>query len=368
MIRSSLLFATLIFLGASCQDDELPGNACNSDFDQTILFAAVADNLILPGYETLADDLEELRLAHLDFVADPTPATLTPLREKFESSWITWQSVEQFNFGPAEEFTLRQRFNPFPLNVDETEARIAAENLDFSNPDASFTQGFPALDYLLYGTGDTYDAIIVTLEEPSYRAFLADQISDLASTSAIVRNKWRDGYRDQFVNNTGTAAGSSLSLMVNNLNQNYEILKRDRLGIPSGVLTIGIPNPDRVEAPHSGISLELARASLRATYAFYLSHDPSSEPEITGLDDYLIAIDARKNDQSLDALIRAQFDVAVSTLNALDGRLQDLAADETSRVVDAYNEVTKNLVNLKTDLPSVLCVSITYVDNPSDSD
>jgi len=60
--------------------------------------------------------------------------------------------------------------------------------------------------------------------------------------------------------------------------------------------------------------------------------------------------------------------LAIASLTNLEGSLQEEVAENQAAVENAYAEVTKNLVNLKTDLPSVLCVSITYIDNPSDSD
>ena len=87
-----------------------------------------------------------------------------------------------------------------------------------------------------------------------------------------------------------------------------------------------------------------------------------------GLDDYLATIGAQKNGQSLNQIIQTQFTAAQSALNALSGKLSDAVDNNTSTVETAYNELSKQLVNIKTDMPSVMCISITYIDNPSDSD
>ena len=83
---------------------------------------------------------------------------------------------------------------------------------------------------------------------------------------------------------------------------------------------------------------------------------------------FLIKINAEKNGQSLNDLIKAQFTAAIDAVKNTPAPLHDTVVNDNETVVNAYNEITKQLVNIKTDLPSVLCVSITYIDNPSDSD
>ena len=67
-------------------------------------------------------------------------------------------------------------------------------------------------------------------------------------------------------------------------------------------------------------------------------------------------------------MIKNQFTAAKNALAALTGKLSDEVTNNTSVVETAYNELSKQVVNIKTDMPSVMCISITYVDNPSDSD
>jgi hypothetical protein len=145
------------------------------------------------------------------------------------------------------------------------------------------------------------------------------------------------------------------------------LIKREKLGVPSGVLTLGFSNPDKVEAPGLAISKELALEALKASKSLYLGMSVSDADGL-GLDDYLTEVNALKSEEKLDDLIQNQFELAIRSIENLELTLQEEARDNQENVENAYAEVTKNLVNLKTDLPSVLCVSITYIDNPSDSD
>ena len=368
-----LSFVALTFILSSCKDDETGGgDACTSDFNQKAMFENVADNLILPELKVFQTSVNELETVITDFIDNPDTETFLAFYPVLTETWIKWQTVAQYSFGPAEEVFLRNSLNNFPLNVEETEAKILAGDTDFSSPDA-YDKGFPALDYLLAGVdGNQFASTIISFYNEDenrdlYKAYALAIVQDIKTRTDAVVSKWEGSYRDEFVNNTGTAAGTSLSLIINGLNQNYELIKREKLGIPSGVLTLGFANPDKVEAQNLRISKELAIEALKATKNLYLGVGINGVDGL-GLDDYLVEVNALKSDERLDDLIQAQLDVAISTLVNIEPSLQEEVVENQGNVESAYAEVTKNLVNLKTDLPSVLCVSITYIDNPSDSD
>ncbi|MEQ8706506.1 MAG: imelysin family protein [Phaeodactylibacter sp.] len=361
-----LTASVLLFSGC---DSNMGGtqSPCESDFDQQALFQHVVDALILPGYAALELSTQNLQTAASDFAQAPSPETLDEVRTAFQAAYLNWQDAAQYEFGPAEEVALRATLNNFPLNINALESRIVGGAYDFANPN-TFDKGFPALDYLLYGLGDRTDgAIVAQFEEAAYAEFLTAQTAFMAESVKRVHDAWKNGYRDQFLVTTGTAAGASLSQIINGLNEHYEMIKRDKLGIPSGVVTLGFTNPDKVEAPYSGLSLALAQRALLAAEQFYLGvgRDGQNGP---GLDDYLEAVNATKEGESLNTRIQQQFDVAKAALAAVPAPLRTAVDENNDLAVTAYNEIARQIVNLKTDMPSVLCVAITYIDNPSDSD
>ncbi len=358
---SILLF--FIVLITACGPDEPVSTGCDTEFDQEAMFTNLADNLIIPAYADLKTQVDDLSTKNADFQSSLSSTDLVTLRATFQETYRIWQSASPYIFGPSEDVFLFNSVNNFPLNVEETEAKITNENYDFSSPDA-FDKGFPAIDYLLYGIGNDETEIINQFtNEPKYLTYLTKVIEDIKTRVDATATGWND-YRATFVTNTGTAAGSSLSLIVNAFNQNYEYIKREKLGIPSGVLTLGFTNPTKVEAFYSGSSVALANQALSKSFEFYLGKNG------LGLDDYLRAIGTMKDDITLDEAIQVQFQTAINTVQDLGTiiPLSELVETETTEVVNAYNEVTKQLINIKTDMPSVLCVSITYIDNPSDAD
>lgn len=356
-----VMLALGIFVG--CGDDEM-SDPCASDFDQSAMLVNVADNIITPAYASFQDAVNEMNAAANNFINAPSVAELEVFRIAWKNAYIEWQSVAQYEFGSAEMLFLRNSLNNFPANTTAINEKIIGNDYNFDDPEA-FDKGFPALDYLLYGIAATPEDIIIQYTTDAAATdrinYLAAIVEDMKVRVDNTVEGWGT-YRNDFVNNTGTSAGTGLSLIINNLNQNYELIKRAKFGIPAGVLTLGFTNPTEVEAYYSGISVDLALAAVRASENLYLGASGQ------GLDDYLNATGIEKNGTSLDGLIQAQFKAAIEAIEVLPSPLSDTIENDRDIVVNAYNEVTKQVLLIKTDLPSALCVAITYIDNPSDSD
>ncbi|MFK8104992.1 MAG: imelysin family protein [Saprospiraceae bacterium] len=368
-IFSKSVFVALAILSLSltaCKDsdDTINSNPCSVSFDQKAMFANLADNIIIPSYLDLKTKVEALTNEMDVFLAEPNATNLTTLRATWLTAYLSWQACAYYEFGPAENIFLRNSLNNFPVNQSGVEQNIIAGTYDFDKPD-NYDKGFPALDYLLFGLAEN-DADLLNkytndTDAAKYKTYAQALVVDMKTKVEQTYTSWTTDYRDQFVSNTGTAAGTSLSLVINNLNQNYEFIKREKLGTPVGIV-FDIPNPTTVEAYYSGNAIKLATAALEAARNLYLGGTG------LGLDDNLNAADARKGSETLDAVIQARFTEAIAAVKELNDPLDQEIQNDRASVVNAYNQVTKQVVPLKTDMPSALCVSITYIDNPSDSD
>lgn len=365
IIYTYCLAIACLFAACDAPDD----NPCDVDFDQKAMFQNYTNQLIIPVFTELKTAVDLMETTTNDFVTAPDANNLSDLQNAWFNAYKVWQKAAPYNFGPAESVFLRNSVNNFPLNIDDVNANIQNNTADFSSPDA-FDKGFPALDYLLYGIAADNAAILekytTNTDASKYTDYLSKVVIDIKSRVDHTYNEWlMGGYDNTFNENIGTAAGSSLSLLVNQLNQNYELIKRDKIGIPSGVLTLGNTNADLVEAYFSGRSLELAKIALEAAENMYLGQAKTDENQI-GLDDYLQAIN--EEGKTLDSNIQAQFTAAKSSLNTLSDPLSNDVTNNNSAVITTYNELSKILVNIKTNMPSLMCISITYIDNASDSD
>ncbi len=354
----------LASVGCVAEGDK--GLVCTGDYDQAPLLNNVANDLIVPAYAELASSTQALKSSMDATFPNLDANSLDELQSLYITAYQSWQPAAQYEFGPAESIQLRSKLNNFPTNEALIEANITAGTYDLDAPDNYFG-GFPALDYLLFGLGED-DALILSkyTTEPqaaAYTQYLKDVIDHISEKSMWVSGQWGEASTiNEFTDNRGTAAGTSLSNIINALNENFEITKRDRIGIPSGILTLGITQGSEVEGKYAGISLDLAKRSVQASLNLF--QGGSGE----GLDDILNSVEARKENTPLASLITNQFNTIQTALNAIEGPLETAVDNDAIDVQNAYNELSRQVVNIKTDMPSVLCVAITYVDNPSDSD
>lgn len=364
----------LAICGLFACENENDFDPCKSDFDQQALLENVSKNIIQQDFKELNDNVQEMKVRKDEFLEDPTRFRFSTIESTFLGTYINYQKVDLYaSFGPGEEVQLRSALNNFPVDESQIEANIANGTWNLDAPD-SFDKGFPALDYLLYGI---WEAGVETpfqyyQNNPTAVEYLSDVIDHIAEKVSIANEAWQGEYAEQFISNTGTAAGSSISQLVNALNQHYENIKRDKIGIPSGVATLGFTNPTRVEAYYSQTSIQLMRHALIANSQLF--RGSTSVRDGIGFDDYLREVNTHRKDDPVD--VEAILNQYTSAMNAVDSivlitkeaALSTAIEVDNEPVINAYNELVKQIVRLKNDMPEALCVPITYIDNPSDSD
>ena len=86
------------------------------------------------------------------------------------------------------------------------------------------------------------------------------------------------------------------------------------------------------------------------------------------MEEVLRSIGANKNGISLADVIINQYDIAIEKVDAIQETLHESVDGDKENVINAYNVLSEQVIYLKSDMPSVMCIPITYVDNPSDSD
>ena len=361
MIRPLVLvFLSITLFTCKVNDDDQGMVSCTGDFDLQSILENVADNIIIPNYETLKRDLEELDREMIEFEEEVRASTLMHVRGTYFACYLTWQKLAQYEFGPAEAVFLRSTMNNFPLNVEETQQAILL-GFEESKPD-QYISGFPALDYLLYGVGENQVELLdFYINDPNaelYLTYAKAIISEMNLKIGEVLDEWQSQYRDQFVQNTGTGPGSSLSILINELNQNYDLIAMEKLGVPSGALNLDdAPNPEKAEALFSDEGLTMAFTALIASRDLYFGTSADGKEGI-GLSELLRYVHAKKGDQLLDDVIKQQFAESLNLLEELawQAPMSEIIESNQSALIEAYNSVVAQLVNIKTDMPAVLCI------------
>lgn len=361
-LRLSLL-SLLVLLFTACEPDEPK----EPEFDREAMLENLGENLIVPAYQEFANEAATLQTEVAAFAANPTEANLTTAREALKSAWLAWQHVGYFEFGPAMEVGLRANVNTFPTDSTKIENNISSGSWNLATATNITAKGLPALDYLL-NSGTASEVVAEFTGNQQRQEYAQDLTQDIAGLTAMVLQMWdpgRGNYLAEFIAAQGTDIGSSLGMLVNELNFEWEITKNARVGIPLGVKTLGVEQPEKVEARWGGYSAELAFENVKAAEDIFLGRSLDGTNGL-GLDDYLDHLEAQYQGGALSTAIKNQLQTAKEKLTAVPDPLQMAIMQQQSVVQEAYEALQKQVVLFKTDMASALAVQITYQDNDGD--
>ena len=120
-----LLLLVMGFVSCSTNDIE--------EIEYGDLFENLADNIIVPRYLKFQLNLSDLNTALNNFDAN-NMSDLELLQQKFKDTYLSWQLVSAFEFGPAGEYNtlLRTNINSFPTNFSKIEMNIESEDYNLS--------------------------------------------------------------------------------------------------------------------------------------------------------------------------------------------------------------------------------------------
>jgi predicted lipoprotein len=372
-VLSGSAAALLLAVNFSCSKSGGSGgsNTGTSTGKDSVL-ANLGNNIILPAITSLNVSVNSLDSAVVDFNAGPSGTKLSAVQSLFKAAYVNWESVSEYDgFGPAttSQPTLAN-LNLFPTNATTIESNVSTGNNNINAFANASAKGFPALDYLLFGTGAN------TLTDYTTDALAANRKAYLTAVSADIKaevNTYYKGwspsggnYIATFLNGTGNSISSSLGLLINSMDADFENLKNYRLGLPLGKQagqTLPLM-PKEVEAYYSGISVQLALAQLKAVQNVYLG--VGTQGAGPGLKDYVIAKNATYNGGSLNDAITSNFASAVSGLSVIPDPLSATIQSNAGPATAVYTTTQLLVVLLKTDMPSALGVLITYGDNDGD--
>lgn len=340
-------------------------------FERSTMLINWADNIIIPSYQAFTADMDDLLNTFNTFKADVNEGNLIALRASWLNAYKSWQHVEMFEIGPAESVGFQLNMNIYPTDNEKIDGFIVNGSYDLSLSSNRSAKGFPALDYLLNGLGDT-DADILAFyngdNKEAYLQYTEDVLMDMQSLTETVVSDWTNGYRDTFVANDGASSTASVDRMVNDYIFYYEkYLRAGKMGIPLGVFS-GSTLPRNVEAYYEAtISNELFLEGLSAVQDFFNGNHFNSSTQGESLASYLDALNTLKNGEDLSTLINDQFNTAknmVLDLSAFRAEIEN--SNPPTSMLLAYDEVQKAVPMLKVDMVSAMSISIDFVDADGD--
>lgn len=350
-------------------NDTTPGG--NSNFDKAAMLIHYADDLIVPGYLAMQQQLELLHDAAEACLAAPNATTQAALNTAYTNAHLQYERIAAFQFGPAETALLDVFFNyaggldytfatageltGFSVDTATIENNIASGTYDLTATTRAslYAQGFPALSYLYFAPDAMGKFAVNTAARAAYARAVLSRMQLLIDNVAA---GWTS-YRTDFSANTTTSSGSPIGNMVNQLAYQLDLMKGPRIGWPLGKQSNGIAFPTKCEGYYPGISAALAVENLVSLKKLYTGNESSKS-----LSGYLVAL----NRATLNDEVLAQFDAAIAALKLIPDPLSATLVGQPAIVDAAYKEIQKLLTLMKTDVASATAVQITFTDNDGD--
>lgn len=351
------LLSIAITLGVtSCNKPE------EQEFDREAMLTNIASGHILPEYQNLNTELAQLELLAGGFAGATSLENLNLLRDQFVTTYLCFQRVKMFDFGPAGDYTFKASTNTYPTDPDKINANIESGSYVLGSAGNTDAIGLPAIDYLLYSGADTdvLNRFSVDAHAENAKTYLLALIDKIRSELSLVKAEWDGAYYDTYIAANGTDVGSSISLLFNEWVKDIELLKNAKIGIPGGQFSGGETFPTYVEAYYSGISQQLALESVTALKRVYTGGTG------VGFDDYMQFVEENEGTTVAAGEITNQFDVCHTKIAGLGNPFSEDIPVNFSGFEETFQEIKKLVAYVKTDVPAALGVLITFSDTDGD--
>jgi hypothetical protein len=351
----------------SGKNPEEESSSTKKSFDREEMLKFIVNQIIIPSFNNLETNLAELKTSFDLFNGALTEENLTDLRNKWLEAYKAWQYVEMFNIGKAMEDYYLYKSNIYPVDTSRVNANIDSGAYDLENPNNYSAQGFPTIDYLLYGLDNDPSKVINHLRDNSKkRDYLGVIIGTLFDNTKAIKENW-NAVKDEFVKSTENTASSNLNMMVNDFIYYYEKgFRANKFGIPGGVFSSGAL-PDKVEGYYSKVfTKELALVAMTSIKNFFngISFE-NNEVKGQCLKSYLDYIESSK-EKLLSDEINAQLDIAERSINELDNSLVNQINSDLTTVLRTYDDIQATVVLLKVDMLQILNINVDFADADGD--
>ena len=368
MKKNTLFIFSIIIIFSACQN-----STNNQGIDPILgprseLLENITNNIIIPAHNNLQNELVNLHEKAQDFTSNPTVLGLSELRSAYVQAYIIWQSVEMFVIGKAEEIEYAKTMNTYPCNTTQINNNIQSQsyNLNQENWLSWSSQGFPTLDYILYGLDVDSNQILnyyTGVDGIKYFEYLNAVVSQMQSNTNLIIDYWQTN-KESFIASDGNSATSSLNVLTNDFIYYYEKgLRANKIGIPIGrwngfqTYEIGIEAYYRAD-----ISKRLALASLNACKNFFIGKGINSQMSGTSYGDILIANDAADvSEDIINGLNQAEV-----SINNLDNNFREQLLQDNSSMLNAYDALQEVVPLLKVKMLSALTITVDYEDSDGD--
>jgi len=357
----------MLLYSCGSSDDNQPNNI--DDFERSNILTNSYDNIIIPAYNKLNNDISDLDAKTNSFISNLNEQSLIDLRSSWVRAYKSWQAVEMFDLRKAEQINYIGITNSYPCIED----RVITNINDTISNIVSFTAsmlgatGFPAIGYMIYGNDSTSTITNFTGTDGfKYRAYLSALVQNIVQNTNLVISDWNSS-RSDFVNSTGNTQTSSLNIIVNDFVRYFEKRVRTaKIGNPIDYFGGMQPKPNQVESYYRpDICKDLLTEAMHSVKRFYYGEYFDGTSNGDGLKDYLTYLD---NADDLITAIDNQFIDIENKINLLENDfILELSNNHRDRMEDVFLSMQSLVTYFKADMMTDrFGISPDYADNDGD--
>lgn len=335
-----------------------------TEFDRKELLENIATNLIIPSYQNLESNTNLFVEATQNFTQNPSVSTLEAAQTAWESAYLSFQDANVYNFGPAQGTlgSLVENVGTFPASEIKIENYISAGNSSLNNFDRD-SRGFLGAEYLLFDKENKTN-VVEKYTDQNRKDYLLAVVQNIQTEVKKVNDSWTTGYKETFTNNTGTDAGSGISVLFNEWNKSFESIKNFKLGLPLGRRAGQTQaDPTLVEAYYSEESITFLKAHFENIERIWYGKSLNGQDGI-GFEEYLMSIEGG---EAIIVETKAQLEEVKKAINLLPNEsLQTQITSNPTAINNVLTEIQKLTRFFKSEMISLLGITITYDSGDGD--
>lgn len=375
MTRGPLGICVLLALGAvECSPVPL------GEGTRRIVVRDVTEDVIIPTYEDVARETDELVVAVQAFTTAPDATTLDAAQAAWREARVPWKQADAFEFGPVDTMRLGAEIDQFPVEPTKIEMELAGTQPlteQYVGSIGADRRGFHGIEYLLFhGEDGNDDAFVLTAftTDPlaaRRKALVVAYAQSIAANADKLLDAWAtagDAYMEVFLdpgadNTTYPTIKSVVDALVNESLYLAELVADARIGKPMGLASGGEPQFELEESAPSDNSIADMTATLESIAHVYTG---SRTPDLSVPSPGGIGVLVRPISRTTDADVREAIQTALTLVAAIPRPFKRSLTEHRDACQAAYDAI-KNLKSLiGTEVVAALGASLKFNDNDGD--
>lgn len=179
-----VLAASLTACGGSSSSDKFSYNA-------SPMIENITNEIIVKGYQDLDTKAETLITALNTLQDTQNDTNLLAAQNAWKAARTPWEQGESHIFGPVDTLGIDPHLDSWPLDTTQLATTVNAVNPDFNRLNDN-VQGFHAMEYLLFGNGETTNTRSATLTN-NERAYLSALSARFRLYTSDLYQAWTEG-------------------------------------------------------------------------------------------------------------------------------------------------------------------------------